>query len=408
MFSFRALPMNCVPGWRSGITGWLVALVLGMAVSGCVGSGSENIIGLVDGAPSSTQSPLTTRQIFLATTRSRSDDPAEFFSGERAGILSLGEATVTIPPTHETGQIEKPKSGKPDPSKHFVVRTPVLFDNKQQFESELRSALQEREPGKRDILVFVHGYNVNFSAAVLRVAQFVNDTGYEGVTVLFSWASRGKTFDYVYDINSALQARDALQELGGMLVQMPAENADLVAHSMGNLLVLETLVQLEQQGLLGENGRLRRVILASPDIDVDLFETQLSKMDNVKDRFYVLVSADDRALSISRRIAGGVSRVGASDPDRIAQLGVNVIDLSEVEDTTSTHHTKFASAPDVVQLIGSGMLQSGGLSAQTEPDVLNEITTEMVRGITFIPSVLLTGKPLYLVDATPGSGPVGR
>ena len=369
----------------------LVAVLFGMILSGCVGSGAKNIIGVVDPSASTSQHGLTSRVVFLATTRQKSDDPAEFFSGERSNALTLGEATVTIPPTHETGKIEKPKSGKPNPSKHFVVKTPILFESAPTFENRLRAALERREPGKRDILVFVHGYNVNFSAAVLRVAQFVNDTGYEGVPVLFSWASRGHTLDYVYDINSALQARDSLEALGGILSRVPSDNVDVVAHSMGNLVVLETMVRLEERGALRADSRLRRVILASPDIDVDLFETQLAKFDNVKDRFYVLVSDDDRALSISRRIAGGVNRVGASDPDRLAQLGVNVIDLSKVEDTTSNHHTKFASSPAVVQLIGIGIQEGNTLSARSEPGAVEEITAEMLRGITFIPSALLSG-----------------
>lgn len=386
---------------RSGQT-WLrfqqmvLAVFVGMTVSGCVGSGS-NIIGLEEGSVSPPIG-LTSHTVFLATTRERSDDPAEFFSGERATSMSLAETTVTIPPVHQPGNIEKPKSGKPDPEKHFVVKTPLVFEDEGAFEDNLRAALQKRKPGERDILVFAHGYNVNFSAAVLRVAQFVNDAGYEGVPVLFSWASRGKTIDYVYDINSALQARDSLQALGNILVRMPADNIDVVAHSMGNLLVLETMVRLEEQRDIRDEDKLRRVILASPDIDVDLFATQLSKFDDVKERFFVFVSDDDRALLFSRRIAGGVSRVGASDPERLAELGVNVIDLSEVDDKNSDNHTKFASSPEVVQLIGIGIQQGNTLSAQTEVDPLQQITADMVRGITFIPSALFTGTPSPMVS----------
>ena len=73
--------------------------------------------------------------------------------------------------------------------------------------TSLDLALAEKPESDREVLVFVHGYNTNFSEAVLRVTQFVNDTGFKGVPILFSWASRGNTMDYVYDINSVLQAR---------------------------------------------------------------------------------------------------------------------------------------------------------------------------------------------------------
>lgn len=377
----------------------LAVIILATAASACVSSGG-NIIGLEDDVSSSSQHGVTAHTIFMATSRARSDDPTEFFSGERASGLTLGEAIVTIPPGHATGLIEKPKSGNPIPSKHFVVKTPDIFEGESTFESRIKAALENRQPGARDILLFVHGYNVNFSSAVLRIAQFVNDTGFEGVPVLFSWASRGKTLDYVYDINSALQARNSLVELADILAKMPANNVDVVAHSMGNLLVVETLLRLKirNEGALGKH--LRRVILASPDIDVDLFESQLIEFPDVKDRVYVLVSADDKALGFSRRIAGGVSRVGASDPTALSRLGVNVIDLSEVEDSTSVHHTKFASSPEVVQLIGRSIQQGNSLSAQTEVDPLQGLAEGMLRGITFIPSALLTGTPSTILGPT--------
>ena len=37
--------------------------------------------------------------------------------------------------------------------------------------------------------MFVHGYNTRLDDAVVRFAQFVNDTGFTGVPVLFSWRS---------------------------------------------------------------------------------------------------------------------------------------------------------------------------------------------------------------------------
>ena len=59
-------------------------------------------------------------------------------------------------------------------------------------------------------LVFIHGYRTRFDAAVYRAAQIVHDSGYTGTPVLFSWASAGRTVDYIYDNNSATIARDAL------------------------------------------------------------------------------------------------------------------------------------------------------------------------------------------------------
>jgi esterase/lipase superfamily enzyme len=71
-----------------------------------------------------------------------------------------------------------------------------------------------------------------------------------------------------------------------------------------------------------------------------------------------LVSAKDRALSISRTLAGDRPRVGALDPrnanDRAAldRLGVKVYDLSALS-TGLIGHGTYADAPQVVRSIGA-------------------------------------------------------
>ena len=62
--------------------------------------------------------------------------------------------------------------------------------------------------------------------------------------------------------------------------------------------------------LFNASGKLENIILASPDIDIDVFKTQLKVFPKSKRRFYVLISENDKALAVSRRLAGGVPRVG--------------------------------------------------------------------------------------------------
>lgn len=99
---------------------------------------------------------------------------------------------------------------------------------------------------------------------------------------------------------------------------------------------------------------LNNVILAAPDIDYDLFVTQIEDLKPVRDRIFVLVS-DDSALALSKRIAGGVGRVGALDPAKIAELGVNVVDLQQIHDLENQSHRSFSHSPQIVQLIGLGI-----------------------------------------------------
>ena len=58
--------------------------------------------------------------------------------------------------------------------------------------------------------------------------------------------------------------------------------------------------------------KIRNVLLAAPDVDVDLFREAVLDMGKSRPSFTLFVSQDDRALALSRRIWGDV-RLGAID-----------------------------------------------------------------------------------------------
>ena len=45
-------------------------------------------------------------------------------------------------------------------------------------------------PGRRKVLVFIHGYNTMFAEGLYRFTQIVDDANAPAVPVLFTWASR--------------------------------------------------------------------------------------------------------------------------------------------------------------------------------------------------------------------------
>ncbi len=301
-------------------------------------------------------------RIFIATLRRPSDAPGEFFSGRRAYKLSFAAVDVVIPPTHKIGKIERPRSLPPDPDRHFIITNPQVFQDEPSVRRVIDADILKLPRGKRSALLWVHGYNTNLTSAVLRLAQFVEDTGYTGIPILYSWASKAQLGGYVYDMNSALMARDNLEQIPRILQASPLESLDIVAHSMGNLVAMEAARGVANRGIFNRTGKLRTVVLASPDIDIDLFIFQLSSIppENLK-YFFVLTSADDQALSVSRSIARN-PRVGQLSARDLSNLGLNVIDLTQVSDPSSINHSKFADAPEVVQLIGERLL--AGDSAQ--------------------------------------------
>ena len=217
----------------------------------------------------------------------------------------------------------------------------------------------------------------------MHVGQFVEDSGFEGIPVLFTWASAGKASRYVYDLNSALVAREQVIDAAAIINRSIAKEYHLFAHSMGGFLTMEAIVYAAQTNRFNQTGRLSSIVLASPDIDLDLFRTQIASLDKNFDRFFILLSQDDFALRASRRLAGGVPRVGAADADALASLGVTAIDLSEIDDSRTSSHSKFTGSPEVVQLIGLGLnaIPEYGSSYRRPLDqVLGDLPIRVVGG----------------------------
>jgi len=303
-------------------------------------------------------------EIFVATTREASPEPV-YFSGERGANLAFAKLDFTVPRSHKAGELELPDSGPGDPARHFTV-TGVQRLDLAPVVADVRREILRRPASERDVLVFVHGFNTNFADAAYRFAQIVYDSGFKGVPVLFTWPSRGQVFAYPYDRESAYYSRDFLERnLRAIARDLGTTRMDILAHSMGTLLTLETLRQASIRGDGTFGGKLRDVMLAAPDVDLDVFKTQ---MQEIKRPVTVFVSADDRALDFSRRFAGDKTRLGAisaKDTEIIAELdklGARIVDLSDVSSGDSLNHGKFASSPKVVQLIGQRLKADGGIA----------------------------------------------
>lgn len=353
----------------------LAALLLCLGLFSCtrppdligIDNGTEPVLGVTD---------ASRQKIFIATTREATEAIGVFYSGERAPELGLSSVVVSIPPSHQPGMIERPKRLPPDPRTEFAVIEPAVYANTNSFVAGINAELARRAPQDRDVLLFIHGYNNTFTDSVLRIAQFVEDTNFSGVPVLFSWASAGKASHYVYDLNSALAARPQLLNTARMLRGSQARGVDLFAHSMGSLLTVEALVEASVSDRPDAFRGVDNVMFAAPDIDLDLFKTQLGRMKGKTGNFFVFVSRDDRALMVSRRISGGVERVGAADAGELSALGVTVIDLSEIDDSASGTHSKFAGSPEVVQLIGSS-LEKDNFDTKVQPPTLVEVLNDV-------------------------------
>jgi esterase/lipase superfamily enzyme len=332
----------------------MAGIGISMGLTGCASTGLSSVSDKVASISdfSSSTIPLSQQSIsaFVVSTRANGRSAAT----DTEAHLSL--QMISVPPSHVPGQVEKPMFGSPNPEKHFAITAQRQLDE-ESFRGELSSHLSGRIGSNRDVLIYVHGFNTSYDDARFRLAQIVADGHFGGVPVLFTWPASSNLLDYEAAKESAATSRDALAKLLQELAVTPGVGrVQIVAHSMGTWLAMEALRETAIAGYPDLNGRLGNVMLAAPDIDLSVFRAQISRID--PSHVSVLVSANDRALSISRHLAGNRPRVGALNPqnpeDRasLERLGVKVYDLSS-ETVGFIGHDTYANAPEVVRQLGA-------------------------------------------------------
>lgn len=297
--------------------------------------------------------------MLVATTRQPTQDPALMYSGERGEELSLANVVVSIPPEgrREAGTIQWPDSNSPDPLSSFVT-----LKAEPMRETQVLGWFRRNAGPKRKALIFVHGFNNGFADATYRLAQLANDLGTSAAPVLFTWPSRGNALDYVYDRESTIYSRFGLVKVLKEAIASPdVSEISVVAHSMGGWLTMEALREIGlRDGKL--SGKVKTVVLASPDIDVDVFRRQVLEMGPQRPSFLVVNSRNDLALSVSRWIAGDVDRLGGADlrshKELLTRYGISVIDATDEAQTDTLGHNAFAESDVLLRRLGEGLNRS--------------------------------------------------
>ncbi|SFK44485.1 alpha/beta hydrolase [Methylocapsa palsarum] len=350
-----------------------------LTLTGCASTGFADI---GETSPQSASEP-----IFVVSTRK--NDREAINEAVADGDAKASLQRIGVPSGHQAGQIERPGFGAVDPQKHFAVLSRRTLDQGA-LVSELATHLSGRTGSNRDILLYVHGFNTSYDEARFRLAQIAYDGRFGGVPVLFTWPAAGSLLDYGAAKESATISRDALAKLVRQLSQVPGVGrVHILAHSMGAWMTMEALRENAIGGSPDLDGKLGDVMLAAPDIDLNVFRRQLARID--ASHVFVLVTANDRALSLSRSLAGDRPRLGALDPanpvDRAAldELGVKVYDLSR-EPSDWIGHGVYANAPAVLKTIGAQIAEPRPQDAEVQA-VLGEKPVDTSIVATPLPPV---------------------
>lgn len=371
---------------------------IALLLAGCSGRPDDTLIPVAAAAPNGSSVDM-----LVATTRAPDNDPARMYTGERDQAFNFADIKIAIPSDslRTVGEVQWP-SQPPNPAREFVALKAQRLDEKQALRT-FHDRLQRT--AHRRVLVFVHGYNTRFGEAVFRLAQIVHDSKIDALPVLFTWPSRGRLLAYTYDRESANYSRDALEKVLQGLAKDPAvREIAILAHSMGNVVTLEALRQMAiRNGAIAP--KIKSVMLASPDVDVDVFRRQVIEMGPKRPPFTLFVAQNDEALALSSRIWGGEPRIGMIDPKQepyrtmLAQQRINVLDLTDIKSSDSLGHTKFAESPEIVQLIG-GRLAAGQTLSDGQAglgDRLARITTGAAATVGTAAGVALSA-PIAIVD----------
>ncbi len=133
----------------------------------------------------------------------------------------------------------------------------------------------------------------------------------------------------------------------------------MLAHSMGNWVTLEALRQMAiRDGRVA--AKIRSVLLAAPDVDVDLAREQIATMGPNRPNFILFLSENDRALAVSRELWGG-PRLGAVDPNvepfksDLAREKIEVVNLTTFKAGDKFDHGTYADNPRAVAILGQSL-----------------------------------------------------
>ena len=272
-------------------------------------------------------------EVFYGSNRNllSSDKPGSRFGQDR-GDYEVGRVWVSGTKPLEKSRVQ---SIEPQPAEEFNAR--------------LRAAVQAAtEP---TVLVFVHGFLRSFGQVARLVGEFVVDTEFEGVPVMWSWPSTSNPTRYSVDeTNIDWAMADFARFLENLLAHSGASRVHLVGHSLGGRGLSKVLrYELIPSGV--DLSSIGQFVLLAPDIDQDIFRDQYAPvLVDAGLRISLYTSANDKAMASAYAIHG-YPRVGDSALGPLVLPGIETIDVSPTN-RSFLGHSYFGESEVVARDLG--------------------------------------------------------
>lgn len=286
---------------------------------------------------------------YFTTTRRKKANSGVFcdtnaFGNMTATSLYYGECPISVPSKHAIGDIPWQNVG--DRDSKFLLQDRKDWERVDFFRGV--SILEAKE-----LLVFVHGFNVNFDEAMVRGAQIRYDLKFQGPILVFSWpagASESSIFgkmllNNVYDANleEAKQNQKLFLQFLEDLIQTE-KRIHLLVHSMGHQVVLPALVEFQNKN---PGKKLGELVLNAPDFDKKEFQSIATSLARSARRVTLYCSPGDNALLASEKV-NGAPRAGMC----FRFPNIDVINVNEVDapGVAGLGHGYYAGRPILTDL----------------------------------------------------------
>jgi len=327
--------------------------------------------------------------------------------------LNLGRAQVSVPylvsdlypEGRKRGVVDHATAGAPEDKaqteKYVAITTITKTDMRESFAASLRSAVSQNDEA---ILLFIHGFNVDFDSAVIRSAQLAVDIGFNenappaetyfefGQPVLFSWPNGGVPYSYVDDRRLARKSASHLNEFLQILTDdTGVKELNVIVHSMGNRVFVNAITEFSKSYIEdGEHDLTIRVIHAAADVDQSIYDATMDEIERTafEADYTVYASREDMALETSTRV-NAVTSLFQDTSGRLGEIGENGIYVRG--NVTSIDASGFAT-----DLFGHGYFSNAG-------NVINDIACAF-RGVDLDNRALAprrqNGLPYYEMDSS--------
>ncbi len=354
----------------------------------------------------------TQPKLYFMTDRFLADEWTDQkpYSSKRSPSMAFGEVTVSFGQDRDWEKLVQSSEAK-DRAKEIRLKitdadefirfpsTPLLFPvsstaaeatkdpafrTYKKREVEFKGMLSDllKQSNKRDVVLFVHGFNNEFDDAAYALADLWHFSGRIGVPIFFTWPSgAGGVLGYLKDRESGEYSVFHLKETLRLISQTSGlDNVHIIAHSRGADVVTTALRELIIEARGGgkppyETYKIENLILAAPDLDFGIVRQRLiaEEFSNAFGQINVYVNKNDGALGIAQKLATG-QRLGRLKSSSLEQIDKAIlaragnVHFIDVENSgSSVGHSYFRQNPNVLSDIALTLQHNVGPGGKKRP-----------------------------------------